>query len=94
MCNTVNDGYYDTVCTTSTTTSQGSTTGVAGGSGDGCQYKWEGKGENMKWVVIPGSCNNARFGLGVNAGVNLGFNVGVNPAPVQVCNNQYVSNPR
>merc|ERR1739848_19987 len=37
----------------------------AGCSGDaqgldvstGCQYKWEGKGENMRWAVIPGTCN-------------------------------------
>merc|ERR1711934_835569 len=22
-----------------------------------CKYMWEGKGDNMKWVIIPGSCN-------------------------------------
>merc|ERR1711971_199370 len=22
-----------------------------------CEYTWEGKGDNMKWVIIPGSCN-------------------------------------
>merc|ERR1711971_31122 len=21
-----------------------------------CEYMWEGKGENMKWVIIPGTC--------------------------------------
>ena len=21
-----------------------------------CQYTWEGKGDNMKWVLIPGTC--------------------------------------
>ena len=24
----------------------------------GCQYKWEGKGEDMRWVVIPGTCSS------------------------------------
>lgn len=22
----------------------------------GCQYKWEGKGDNMRWALIPGTC--------------------------------------
>ena len=22
----------------------------------GCQYKWEGKGEDMRWALIPGTC--------------------------------------
>merc|ERR1712227_1659 len=56
---------------------------------DGCQYRWEGKGDNMRWELIPGTCNtantginnNARFGnigLGVSAGINLDVNAGIN----------------
>ena len=22
----------------------------------GCQYKWEGEGDNMRWALIPGTC--------------------------------------
>merc|ERR1740123_2419656 len=100
-CRTVDEGYYQTKCTTTTVTSlpiapSTSTTTVTQGqaiqgTGDNCQYKWEGKGDNMRWVAIPGTCtetsNGAQgriFGLGglgggagfgVNAGINAGLNL-------------------
>ena len=56
-CRTVDEGYYQTKCTTTTVTSlpiapSTSTTTVTQGQaiqgGDNCQYKWEGKGDNMR----------------------------------------------
>ena len=56
-CRTVDDGYYQTKCTTTTVTTvpvAPSTTTVTQGQtqttqgGDNCQYKWEGKGDNMR----------------------------------------------
>ena len=56
-CRTVDEGYYQTKCTTTTVTrvpvapstttvTQGQTQTTQGG--DNCQYKWEGKGDNMR----------------------------------------------
>ena len=60
-CRTVDEGYYQTKCTTTTVTSlpiapSTSTTTVTQGqaiqgTGDNCQYKWEGKGDNMRCLV-------------------------------------------
>ena len=56
-CRTVDEGYYQTKCTTTTVTTvpvAPSTTTVTQGQtqttqgGDNCQYKWEGKGDNMR----------------------------------------------
>ena len=93
QCQTVDDGYYETRCRTQvtqvTSTDTGADTSISGVQEDGCQYRWEGKGDNMRWELIPGTCNNAnsginnnaRFGnigLGVSAGINLGVNAGIN----------------
>ena len=56
-CRTVEDGYYQTKCTTTTVTSVPSSTTSQLTQGDSqtlqgadnCQYKWEGKGDNMRW---------------------------------------------
>ena len=54
-CRTVDEGYYQTKCTTTTVTRVPVTTTVTQDqtqttqvSGDNCQYKWEGKGDNMR----------------------------------------------
>ena len=69
VCTTVEDGYYDTICTTTSSSSSTTTTSTGGGnqvqSGasqgsppDGCQYKWEGKGEYQKETIA--NCNNMK----------------------------------
>ena len=51
----MDEGYYQTKCTTTTVTRVPVTTTVTQDqtqttqvSGDNCQYKWEGKGDNMR----------------------------------------------
>ena len=47
-CRTVDEGYYQTKCTTTTVTSIPSSVTTVSQGGDNCQYKWEGKGDNMR----------------------------------------------